>query len=204
MIHKILNKLRKMKINSSSHIIKKNGCIKCDKNTKLILGKNSKINLDGNLILNANCKLYDNGRSSILRMDENSTLNVNGNFEFFYGADIILFPSATLNLGKSFINSDCKIRCHSNITIGDGCVISHDFTVMDSDAHSLNGERKKSPVVIGNHVWIGTRVTVLSGVTIGEGAVIAAGAVVTNDVPPHAVVGGVPAKVIKEKVVWEE
>lgn len=52
-------------------------------------------------------------------------------------------------------------------------------------------------VVIGNDVWIGFRATILSGVTIGDGAVVAAGAVVTKDVPPYAVVGGVPAKVIK-------
>lgn len=50
---------------------------------------------------------------------------------------------------------------------------------------------------MGNDVWIGSRVMVVGGVTIGDGAVIAAGAVVTKDVPPYAVVGGAPAKVIK-------
>lgn len=52
-------------------------------------------------------------------------------------------------------------------------------------------------VNIGNDVWIGQRVLVMGGVSIGHGAVIGAGAVVTKDVPPYAVVGGVPAKVIK-------
>lgn len=50
---------------------------------------------------------------------------------------------------------------------------------------------------IGNDVWIGDRVVIMSGVKIGDGAIIAAGAVVTKDVPPYAVVGGVPARVIK-------
>lgn len=50
---------------------------------------------------------------------------------------------------------------------------------------------------IGHDVWIGTRVTILDGVNIGNGAVIAAGALVTKDVPPYAIVGGVPSKVIK-------
>jgi virginiamycin A acetyltransferase len=57
--------------------------------------------------------------------------------------------------------------------------------------------RTKGDVVIGHDVWIGTGALILSGVTIGNGAVIGARSVVTHDVPPYAVVGGVPAQVIK-------
>lgn len=62
--------------------------------------------------------------------------------------------------------------------------------------YEFNGDEYKQ-VNIGNDVWIGTRATILDGVNIGDGAIIAAGAVVTKEVPPYAIVGGVPAKVIK-------
>lgn len=57
----------------------------------------------------------------------------------------------------------------------------------------------KGDIILDNDVWIGCRATILSGVHIGQGAVISAGAVVTKDVPPYAIVGGVPAKVIKNR-----
>ena len=53
------------------------------------------------------------------------------------------------------------------------------------------------PIRIGSDVWIGSHVIVMGGVTIGDGAVVAAGSIVTKDVPPFAIVGGVPAKIIK-------
>ena len=55
----------------------------------------------------------------------------------------------------------------------------------------------KGDIIVDDDVWIGQRATILSGVHIGQGAVVAAGAVVTKDVPPYAIVGGVPAKIIK-------
>lgn len=54
-----------------------------------------------------------------------------------------------------------------------------------------------APVRLGNNVWVGAHATILAGVTVGDNAVVAAGAVVTKDVPANAVVGGVPARIIK-------
>ena len=57
----------------------------------------------------------------------------------------------------------------------------------------------RGDIIIGNDVWIGYEAVILSGVTIGDGAIVAARAVVTRDVPPYAIVGGVPAKPIRQR-----
>lgn len=63
--------------------------------------------------------------------------------------------------------------------------------------HRTSALRQDNPIKIGNDVWIGANAVILPGVSIGDGAIIAAGAVVTKAVPPYAIVGGVPAKIIK-------
>lgn len=65
--------------------------------------------------------------------------------------------------------------------------------VMNEDLEGIS----KGNIIVKDDVWIGYGATIMSGVEIGQGAVVAAGAVVTKDVPPYAIVGGVPAKVIK-------
>jgi len=65
--------------------------------------------------------------------------------------------------------------------------------------HAFFGQRRADRVVIGNDVWIGHAVIVMPGVTVGDGAVLAAGAVVTRDVAPYMIVGGVPARQIRER-----
>lgn len=168
----------------------------------IVFGRKSHINLTGNLRLGAN-SYGNNGRSNLLRLDAGAALDVNGDFKFMYGADIIVFEGGHLTLGNnSFINSDCKIRCHKNIVIGSNCAISHDFIIMDSDAHYLEGDNHTKEIIIGDEVWIGTRVTILSGTTIGTGSVIAAGSVVNDDIPAYSLAAGVPAKVIRTDVEW--
>ena len=81
--------------------------------------------------------------------------------------------------------------------IGPGtCIVTVNHPLSPKGRRNHFGIAK--PVTIGNDVWIGANCTILPGVTIGNNVVVAAGAVVTKDVPDNCVVGGVPAKVIKE------
>ena len=80
-------------------------------------------------------------------------------------------------------------------------MIGHNV-VLATINHDLNPKENRknhyAPIKIGAHVWIGSNATILPGVAIGDWSVVAAGAVVTRDVPAMTVVGGVPAKVLKE------
>lgn len=102
----------------------------------------------------------------------------------------------------SGLGVNCSV--HGPLRIGDNVMMGPDVTIL-TQTHNI--ERTDIPmrqqgmrvaeVVIGNDVWIGMRVVIMPGVKIGNGAVIGSCAVVTKDVPNFAVVGGVPAKIIK-------
>jgi maltose O-acetyltransferase len=109
-----------------------------------------------------------------------------------------------LTVGEDcWINIGLLINLGAPITIGDKVAIGHDVMLL-TDSHELGPEERRAadltsePVTIGNGVWIGTRSVILAGVTIGAGSIVAAGSVVTKDVPPNVLVGGVPARFIRE------
>ena len=118
-----------------------------------------------------------------------------------------LFPPFYTDCGKNihigknvFLNMGCKFQDQGGIYIDDGALIGHNV-VLATLNHAMSpkdrGTMIPKPIHIGKNVWIGANATVLPGVTIGDGAIVAAGAVVTRDVPDHAIVGGVPAKVMR-------
>lgn len=113
-------------------------------------------------------------------------------------------------IGKNcMIGEYAHISSCKSVIIGDNVLTGRYIYISDNTHGTTNSESLsippierpiyvKGPVVIGNNVWIGERVCILSGVTIGDNAIIAANAVVTHNVPSNTVVGGVPAKLIKQ------
>lgn len=123
-------------------------------------------------------------------------------------ASFQIFPPFTSDCGKNiqvgervFVNSGCRFQDQGGIRIGDDVLVGHNV-VLASLNHDLDpmqrGTTIPGPIVIGDRVWIGANATVLAGVTIGDGAVVAAGAVVTRDVASNTVVGGVPARRLRD------
>jgi maltose O-acetyltransferase len=117
--------------------------------------------------------------------------------------DGVVTSGRKVSIGQgSVINQGCLLYTSGGISIGK-CVSISAGVWLVTGSHDLEdpgfAATIAGPIVIGDHVWIGMRATVLGGVTIGEGAVVMAGAMVTRDVPPFAVVGGVPAKVVRQR-----
>src|SRR6266699_5241406 len=107
-----------------------------------------------------------------------------------------------ISIGRgTVINQGCLLYTTGGLVIGENVSISAGAWLV-TGTHDMNDPLfpdRYMPIAIGNYAWIGTRASILAGVTIGEGAVIMAGAVVTRDVPPYAVVGGIPARFVSQR-----
>lgn len=149
-----------------------------------------------------------------LRMEAGTTLEIHDGpltrygkvpYNLRYGAYIEIVNGGKLTIGQGAANVGLTIMCAKEITIGNGVRIGRDVSIRDwNGSHVIINDhyRNHAPVHIGDRVWLCTGCTIMPGVTIGEGSVVAANATVTKDVPPHSLVGGSPAKVIKENIEW--
>lgn len=130
----------------------------------------------------------------------------------YCGSNVNIEKGADFGTGKgislgdySGIGVNCKVR--GPLTIGKNVMMGPNVNIL---THSHNFDRTDIPmckqggnfksVTIGNDVWIGMNTLILPGVHIGNGVIIGAGAVVTKDIPDYVVVGGVPAKIIKNRI----
>lgn len=124
-----------------------------------------------------------------------------------------IFPPFYTDFGKNihvgknvFINACCHFQDQGGITLGDDCLIGHNV-VFATLNHFIEPAKRASmhpaPIVLGKKVWVGSNSTILQGVTIGDNSIIAAGSVVTKDVPANTIVGGVPARILRNLDVKE-
>lgn len=131
--------------------------------------------------------------------------------KFSLGDYSVIESFACINnaVGDVIIGNYTRIGLHNTIigpvTIGHHVNLAQGITVTALNHKFENPDIRideqgvsTKPVVIGNDIWVGANAVILPGVTIGDHSVIAAGAIVTKDAPPHSLVAGVPAKVIKQ------
>lgn len=127
------------------------------------------------------------------------------------GKNVTFYPGIKINPANKISLGDnvdlawgVLITTGGSVEIGDRTLVGYGTKILSAN-HVIPPNHEKifgaghipKKIVIHNDVWIGANCVIVAGVTIGEGAVVAAGSVVTKDVPPFAIVGGVPAKIIK-------
>jgi maltose O-acetyltransferase len=144
--------------------------------------------------------VYDKLRK---RFSIHPTFRFNGTGINFYGKGQLMIAE------NSYVGEFTKIQLAEGckVEIGSNCMISHNVRMYTSSAipdHDFSIKpipEKKGDIIIGNHVWIGANVFINPGIIIGDNAIVGANSVVTKNVAPFAIVGGVPAKLIRCKNV---
>ena len=131
-------------------------------------------------------------RASGMTIPDSSSLHWRA--EFYAPERIVIGEHCTIG-DSAFLDG------RSGLTMGNAVNLGSHVSIYtrEHDVNSAEFAETGGPVVLGDRAWVSSHAIILPGVTVGEGAVVAAGAVVTNDVPPFAIVGGVPAKVIGER-----
>ena len=187
-------------------------------------GLNNTITIDEQVKNNQNATIIINGKNNKLRIADNVKLGptyieITGDdcsiiiesHCMVLGELRCLDNSTILQIQKETTMLGVKIYLHESgkIIIGKDCMFSSEILMDVSDCHSVidlqSGKRINPPgdILIGNHVWLCEGCTILKGVTIGENAIVAAKSLVSTNVPANTIVGGIPAKIIKENITWD-
>jgi len=179
----------------------------------ILAHSNSKIVVSGEPEFNINNKIsigaspHPDISSSKLIVSDGASISHTGQNSADIGSGCLLNITGEFSIGDSYIQEESYIICHNKVVVGDGCAISWNVTIMDSDIHQIivddDMSNKSAPIEIKDDVWVGHDVSIGKGVTIHEGSVIANDSVVVSDVPPHTLVAGNPAEVVREDVEWE-
>ena len=139
------------------------------------------------------------GYKSLISLGNNIYLMRYGNIEVYDGGLIEIGNNVSINKNFSIVSRN-KIRIGNNVSIGPNCCIyDHDHDFSNKDELIQSQGYISSEILIGDDVWIASNVFIGKCVKISNGAIVASGSVVVNDVEANTVVGGVPAKFIKNR-----
>ena len=179
-----------------------NGLLFISKNVKVKFGK--KITFGKNCTIHRNCYINGLVKEKIL-IGNNFTLGMNSIIE---GFGILSNLGDSLKIGNNVgISPNALLSIRGSIVIGDDTIIGPYFSIHPEN-HSFNDNNSlirmqgvtRQGVVIGKNCWIGAKVTILDGVSIGNNCVVAAGAVITKSFSENSIIGGVPARIISNRM----
>ena len=133
-------------------------------------------------------------------------MKISKNVRFYNGFHIRNPKGIIIKEGVS-IGPNVLLDGRKGITIENNAVLAYDAIIwtLNHDYNDIKFSTKGGPVKIGRYTWICSRSIILPGINIGEGAVVASNSIVTKDVPPYAIVAGIPAKIIgyRDKKEWD-
>lgn len=174
---------------------------------------NSRVQFTGNgnkVILENNCMLLN----SLVRIQGNNNEVRLGSNSYVSGAELWVEDSkCVLSIGKNtFVGHHSHLACTedgSKLIVGDDGMISSYVQIRTGDSHSIldqDGVRinNAQSVYIGNHCWLGEGSKVLKGVTLDGDVIVSTGAIVTKSYGRFLLLGGIPAKIIKDNVRWDK
>ncbi len=138
----------------------------------------------------------------------NSVLKFNGGAYIRKGTTLRMDDNGIIEIGKEvYINGNCFIRSDSSIIIGDKSRIGWDVTLNTADGHIIiiDGIEKQQskPIEIGTHCWIGNHCCVAKGVIMGNDSILAQYSLLTKSFPSNKLLGGIPAKIIRDNANWK-
>ena len=168
-----------------------------------INGSDNEISFGSGSVI-SNLKVHVDGSNHKLCIGKDCRI-LSGHFFFLSSRGSIVVGDKTFVNTASFVCSES-----APIWMGNNCMLAWDIEIHSGDAHRILDRATNcrvnpaKEVRIGNHVWIGAHVNILKGVSIGENSIIGANSVVTHDIPSNCMAAGIPARIIKENIYWEE
>ena len=179
---------------------------------RVLAGPNSKVTGSGQWKIDGKLTVGVIGMPFSMNVDHtlvtnNGTLNSSGHVRIDKGARVVIDSGASLTIGDgTFINCFTIVHARHSISIGSNCAISWRCELLDSNYHQLDFPGRidhVGDIVIGNDVWVGAGCRLLPGTNLGDGCVVAAGSTVNGAFEPGTLLGGTPARPLRDNVTWK-
>ena len=162
---------------------------------------------DNKISIGKNCMLSN---TSIFISGDNNQLIVEDEVRFMGPCRIVMNGNSILHIKRNAGIRGVEFNLNgANIEVGELCMFSYGITLRNHDSHKIIDPKTQQilnppkDIVLGSHVWVAQNATILKGCRIGSDSVIGFGSIVTKSCAPGSIMTGIPAKVVKENIIWD-